>query len=202
MRQIYAGVAAVFALGSVIAGPACATPEPVANHWYARLGDGPWCAYASQKTRDSISDAGTDDHGNFYQSANAVIANGEAQRIFLTSSDESGDWIVYDDYVLIRGQISRLERKYNGFGAGSLVQVFVVKGGKMVRQSQDLYELGRKTRKPMRKGVDYGPHIAIISDIKKPGSTRSCWQRQRRSQSARGKKSVSTPRYCPLKRGR
>lgn len=98
------------------------------NIWLLKdTGNNQWCAYPNEATwNTAVQGIGAMTVGELHYSGKRL------QQIDVTDSDETGDWIVYDNYFLDdRGQIVKLSRTANVQpGDRSVVQTYVIADGK------------------------------------------------------------------------
>ena len=119
---------------------------PPSDHWYARIEDGRWCSYATEKDWNA---------NPAHEAASASFLNGQLRHVTTDTSDESGDWIEYDDYTVENGLLTSLKRTYNTFYNGeiSLRETYTLRDGQWRRLTRNIYALGGDDPRPDQPDV-------------------------------------------------
>lgn len=141
-----------------------------------------WCAFHSEATWKAAVESAR------AMTVGTLIYSGKhLSQIFLTETDESGDWIVYDHYLVdSHGRIVKLSRTINVLpGDRSVLQTFSIGGGKVTKISTTAKQLGTGKTLISPKPV-WLPEVPIetsirmfsfASLIRRPGlrtATRTC----------------------------
>lgn len=97
-----------------------------------------WCGYKDEAAWNAaVQEAGAMTVGTL------TYSGGRLSKIDVTETDETGDWLVYDQYFLNdRGRIVRLSRMINVLpGNRSVVQTFSIRDGKVTRTGTTVKDL-------------------------------------------------------------
>lgn len=106
-----------------------------------------WCAFTNRAQLDSSVSA-----MKAPEVATLTYRDRHVVRIDLAETDESGDWMVYDHYLLDEaGHVTRLSRLINVLpGDRSVSRIFSLKNGKVAKIREDAKQLstGKRLRSP------------------------------------------------------
>jgi hypothetical protein len=101
-------------------------------------GTNQWCAYNREATwKAAVRNAEAMTVGTL------IYSDGHLSQIYLTETDQSGDWMVYDHYFLDdHGRIVKLSRMINVLpGDRSVLQTFSIRDGKATKSVTKAKEL-------------------------------------------------------------
>ena len=122
-----------------------------------------WCAYAGEtEFKTQVKDRAA------FVLGGADYADGHLVAVHLTQADDTGDWVVKDDYTFDKdGNIESLKRTINIVPEDtSEEQRFIIKNGKVLPQSHVLRKLhlGKASQKSVT-GFDAPRIITIAADF-------------------------------------
>jgi hypothetical protein len=121
-----------------------------------------WCSYLSESTwKSKVQQVGAMRVGTLVYSDNRL------SQIDVTETDESGDWTVYDQYLLSEdGEVVKLTRLLNVLpGDRSVSETFSISNGKATKTAMSEKQLS--TGKPVSSPRgDWLPDVAIETEPK------------------------------------
>jgi hypothetical protein len=123
--------------------------------------DGRWCAFRTEKLWTAAKAA----VGAAPVVARINYANGRAGSVYLTTADETGDWTIYDKYVLSKnGQLTRLERTIDITGQMK-EEEWVIRSPEAIMEKSVGHSLS--THAVIPKGAIWLPHPPVVTETSK-----------------------------------
>ena len=122
-----------------------------------------WCGFRSRTTFDAANQTAQPS-----QVATLFFSGSALSKIQEVVEAESGDYIVYDDYLFgAGGTLRRLERQTNTFhGDAMILEVYDIGDGKARRRSTVIRDL--KTKKPVPKSRDvWFAELPVRTELKR-----------------------------------
>jgi hypothetical protein len=120
-----------------------------------------WCLYSSQKTWETDVNA--------LQAANVGSLEFENEHIMsvdVTTQDETGDWVVYDHYLLdTAGELRQDKRKINVLpGDRTVEETYLIQDGKTTKTSSSTKSLS--SGKSLLTHEDWTPEVPVTKRVK------------------------------------
>jgi hypothetical protein len=121
--------------------------------------DGRWCAFRSEQLWTAAKAA----MDTAPVVARIDYANGRPASVYLTTVDETGDWTIYDKYVLSRnGQLTRLERTIDITNQMKEEESWVIRNHKAIKEKSVGHSLS--TRAIIPEGTIWLPNPPVVTD--------------------------------------
>lgn len=119
-----------------------------------------WCVYANESSwKDAVEKTGADNV------ATAEIADFKAITIQFTQSDETGDWMVFDEYTVGRDDsMVGLSRRINVLPADRTIEEkYALQNGALVKMSTATRSL--TTSKILQNGGPWSPDLPVLKRV-------------------------------------
>jgi hypothetical protein len=122
--------------------------------------DGKWCGYSNEAAWKADAES-----SNIYVQAVVEYKGDRVSAVYITETDESGDWARFDHYSLSRGgQIVRLDRLLNVIPERVRQhQIFNFKNGKPIQESST--NTDPETGKPVDPSQHWVPEFPITANV-------------------------------------
>jgi len=122
-----------------------------------------WCAFGAGEAWEAAANKLRP-----YDTATLSAGSGGSTEIALSQSDESGDWVSYDQYTLDGSQqVVALRRRINAApGESAIVQSFAARDGELAMTKTQLLDLD--TGKSTNRAPDFIPSLPLYSESRIP----------------------------------
>jgi len=192
MKQVVHLTRLIFSLGAAKLVVVVLAPVLLSRTAQAQLKDsvfvargtgGTWCAFKRREEWVLYADS-----NHSYVVSTVVTKAAHITAVDVTTTDETGDWAVFDHYVLgLNGRVERIDRRVNTADRKIVKQVFVARHGRLEALSRAYFDFdsGRRSSDTTAELPDIPLHSALadfafaeafgLVDTNRPDRSRTCW---------------------------